>query len=107
MKGETGKVPMRFADFFPLAIPKDFGADPASGVFNQRNFVLFGNLHKTMEIAGHADLVDAEDRTRQRSDRGFDETRIDVVSGGIDIDKNRSGAAVADAVGGGDIRVTD
>ena len=51
------------------------------------------------QVAGHAHLVDAEDRPGARRDRRRDRRRIDVEAAGLDVDEDRHRAALADGVG--------
>ena len=59
------------------------------------------------EVAGHADLVDAQDRLGPRRDRRRDAGRVQVEGGRVDVDEHRDGTALADDVGRGDEAVAD
>ena len=104
---ETGGIAMRLADPFPEPFPLDLAAARAGRVFDQRKIVAPGDRHDALQIARQSHLVDDQQCTRLLGDRRLDKSRVDVVGVRLDVDEDRRSAAVADAVGGGDVRVTD
>ena len=85
----------------------DLRADGAGGVLDHRQAVGAGDRHQRGEVAGHADLVDGEDRLGPRGDRGRDGGDVDVVAAVLDVDEDRHAAALADGVRRGDEGVAD
>ena len=65
------------------------------------------DLDDAGEIAGHAELVHAQNRLRASGDRRLDQRRIHVERAGLDVDEHRRGAAIADGVGRGDEGMAD
>ena len=107
VEGEARHVAVRPADLLPLAVPKNLAADRARGVLDERNAVATSQGNEAAQVAGHANLMHAQDGSGARRDGLFDERRVDVVGERIDVDEHRLRADVTDAVGGGDVRVTD
>ena len=66
-----------------------------------------GDRRDARQVAGHAHLVHAEDGLGARRDGGLETRRVDVEGVRLDVHEDRRGAAVADAVGGGDEGVAD
>ncbi|SRR5579862_4307710 len=98
---------MRLSDPFPGVFPEDLAADGACSIFDHGEIVLAGNLQNRLQVAGHADLVNAEDCSRAAADGGLDFRGIDVEGCGFYVYEDRQGSAVTDAVGGGNERMAD
>src|SRR6185437_3957709 len=107
MERETSRVAVRLSDPLPSSIPKNFAAGGAGRILNQRQTMALGNRLQLGHVAWHADLMDTKDRSRAAGDRRLDEIWVHVESCRVDVYKDRNAAAIANAIRGGDIRVTD
>ena len=107
MEGEAGDVAMGPADALPFAVPEDLAAHRAGCVLDHGQLSALADLDDGLQLTGHADLMHAEDGTRPRRDRVLDAGRVDVEGPGPDVDEHGKRAAVADHVGGGDVRMAD
>src|SRR4051812_27312049 len=102
MKGKTGDVAVRPADFFPSIMPANFTPNRASRVLDNCQLVALSDGGNQADIARHADLMNAEYGPSARVDLFLDEGRIEIVSIRLDIDENRRRAAVSNTVCSGD-----
>src|SRR5215475_7220340 len=107
MKREASYIPMRLTDFFPDAVPENFAADRAGGVFDNGDSMSSCHLEHRFQIAGHAHLMNAQDGSRPLTDGTFDPPRIDIECSRIDINEDRARATIANAVCGSDVGMAD
>src|SRR5690606_8284993 len=103
----TGDIAMGLADLLPLALPQDFAADGTGGILDHRDGVSLPDCNYGREVAGHAELVNAEDRPGARRDCRLDQIGIDVVAIRLDVDEDGNSPTVADRIRGRDEGVTD
>ena len=95
------------ADALPGVADADLAADGAGGILDDRQAVPGGDGRDPGQVAGHAHLVHAEDGLGALGDGGLQARRVQVEGVRLDVHEDRGGAAVADAVGGGDEGVAD
>ncbi len=107
MKRKTRHIPVRLSNLLPYTIPKYFAAGCARRILNQRNRVLLGDGSEPGKITWHAHLMDAKDCSCRIGNGGFNLVDINVECLRANIDEHRRGAAIPDAVGGGDEGMTD
>ena len=76
--------------FSQLAVPEDLAADGAGGVLDDGQAVAPADLDRRAQVAGHAQLVDAQDRLASRGviARSI-KVGIDVVAVRLDVDEDR------------------
>ena len=91
MKRKTSNVAMRLADFLPATVQIDLAADRTGRIFHERQSVLIGNRSESFQIAGHAHLMNSQDRPSLRGDGFLNSARINIEGGRLNIDKNRPG----------------
>ena len=90
MEREAGDVAVRPADPLPARHRQDLAADGAGRVLDQRQAMALRPIAQhARQIAGHADLVDAEDGPGRGGDRRLDQAGIDVVAARLDVDEDR------------------
>src|ERR1039458_5220994 len=107
MERETGDVAVRLANFLPVAVPKDLTSDGTGGILDQRKVMPTRQRQQCAEVAGHSDLVDAEDGFRPRCDSRLYECGDHIEGPRIDVHKHRNGPAIPHAVGSRNIGVAD
>src|SRR5687767_7254166 len=98
MKRKARRVPVGLSNSFPLPFPPNLAPDGARCILNQGKAVLPGQSDQAIEIAWHADLVNAKDRLRPLRDRALSQCRVEVVSLRIDIHEYRRRSAVPNAI---------
>ena len=98
---------VRPADLLPLPVPRISlpMAQAASSITGSACRRAIGRMAR--QVAGHAELVHAEDGAGARGDGRFDQLRIDVEGQRVDVHEHRRRAAIADAVGRGDEGMAD
>src|SRR5215813_3612214 len=99
---------MGFTDAFPRTITKAYFAPESAGrVFNHWQVVTSCDLQNGVQITRHPHLMHWHESTCPGCDSGFNESRIDVVGGWIDVHENRLGAAIAHGISRGNERMAD
>src|SRR5882762_8071433 len=86
MEAKAGHGCVRPTDGAPLV----FGPDRTSGIFDHDQTVGGCDTADLTERRRQADLVNDQNGPRSRSDRPLDARRIHVVSGSVDVNKNRT-----------------
>ena len=69
MERKTGDLAMRPADALPPAVPENLAASRTRGVLDERQAARQGERHERRQVAGHAELVHAENRLGTGRDR--------------------------------------
>lgn len=76
-------------------------ANNCRGIFNHDEIVFACNVMNRVNICGETDLMHGHDGAHARRNFFFQQLRIDVVGARVNINENRRGARVQNAVGGG------
>ena len=100
MKREAGDIARRLADLL-ARIRRTGSPTPKAQAASSTTCSPWAprDRHDRIQVAGHADLVHAEDGARPRGDRRRDQRGIHVVADRLDVDEDRRRAAMADDVG--------
>src|SRR6188474_1742525 len=107
MERKTRNIGVGTTDALVLAVANDQAAAGASGVLDHRQTAASPDLDDCENVARHTHLVHAQDRLGAGGDGGLDQRRVDIARGRLYIDEYGLGAAVADAVRGGDVGMAD
>ena len=95
VKAEAGQEAMRHADALALI----GRTNRAGGIFDYKQIVAIRNFADFGESCRQADLMNNQNSARAGSNCLLNATRIEIESHRIDVDKDRSGADVADRIG--------
>src|SRR5438128_5687637 len=98
---------MGFADSFPLAVPQDLTACRTRSIFYHWYGEAARDIRDGGDITRHAHLMYTEDGLGALRNRGLYFVWIDIECAFLDVDKNWHCAAVANAIRGGNERMTD
>ena len=89
MEREAGDVAVRLADFLPPAVPQRISLPMAQAASSISGQAVAPRTAGSPQVAGHADLVHAEDRPRARRDGGLDSSGSMLKVVGLDVDEHR------------------
>src|SRR5579863_3031654 len=88
-----------------MILPQNPAADGTGGIFHHRKFMLSRNFENCVQVARHPHLVNTKNRACALADGRLDFAWINIERRRVDVDEDRHGPAVANAVRGGDVGV--